>query len=143
MLFCLWEYLVECYLDVFCLWKYLIEYYLDVFCLCFKYLKFFYKRKIKTVLITSISILLTYSLIWKWHFHSIQPSFKNCILSCSCNRYSWSKIYTISDAEEIAVAVIVEGGVRVTKILLLTVVVGISTWLFMGGKVSDIMSLTS
>ena len=36
-------------------------------------------------------------------------------------------ILTIPDAEEIAVAVIVEGEVRVTRILLLAVVVGIVT----------------
>ena len=49
-----------------CLWKYLIEYYLHVFCLCFKCLKFLYKRKIKTVLITSISILLSLPLLeWR------------------------------------------------------------------------------
>ena len=45
---------------------------------------------------------------------------------------------TIPDAEGIALVVIVEGNVRV---LLLAVVIGTVAWLFIGGEVSDIMSL--
>ena len=45
---------------LFYLWKYLVECYLDAFCLCFKCLEFslWKKIKLKTVLISSISILL-------------------------------------------------------------------------------------
>ena len=72
-------------------------------------------------------------------FHSIQPSFKMCILFCDYNRYSWNRfILTIPDAEGIAVVVMVEGEVRVTRILLLVVVIGIIVLLFIGGKGSDI-----
>ena len=52
-------------------------------------------------------------------------------------------MFTSSDAEEIAVVMIVEGKVRVTRILLLTVVLEIVTRLFIGRKESDIMSLIS
>ena len=50
---------------------------------------------------------------------------------------------TIPDAEEMDLVVIVEGEVRVTSILLLPVVIGIFARFFIGGKVSDIMSLIS
>ena len=61
MLFCLWKYLVECYLDAFvcffCLelsgWMLLRCFYL-----CFKCLKFLHKKIKITVLITSLTILL-------------------------------------------------------------------------------------
>ena len=52
-------------------------------------------------------------------------------------------IFTIPDAEEIAAIVIVDREVRVTRILLFAVVKETVTWLFIGGKVSDIMSLIS
>ena len=52
-------------------------------------------------------------------------------------------ILTRSDTQEIAVVMLVEGKVRVTRILLLAVVIGIVTRLFIARKVSDIMSLIS
>ena len=62
-----------------------------------------------------------------------------CTLFCDYNRYSWNRfILTIPDAEGIAVVVMVEGEVRVTRILLLVVVIGIIVLLFIGGKGSDI-----
>ena len=49
-----------------------------------------------------------------------------CTLFCNYNRYSWNRfILPIPYAEEIAVVVIVEGEVRVTRILLLVAVIGI------------------
>ena len=47
------------------------------------------------------------------------------------------------DAKDVAVFVIVEEQVRVTRVLLLAVFIGTVTWLIIGGKVSDIMSLIS
>ena len=52
-------------------------------------------------------------------------------------------ILNILDVEEIAVIAIVEGEVKVTRVLLLAAVIGTVAWLFIGGKVSDIMSLIS
>ena len=52
-------------------------------------------------------------------------------------------ILTIPNAEEIAVTVIVEGEVRVTRALLLAIVIRTIAWLFIGGKAIDIMSLIS
>ena len=49
-------------------------------------------------------------------------------------------LLTVSDAEEISVLVIVQGEVKVTRISLLVVVIGIVAWLFIGGKMSVIMS---
>ena len=74
MFFCFLKYLVKCYLDAFLLmiifsWMLLgcffFKYYLDVFCLCFKCLKFLRekKKKLKTVLIASIYILLIIDLL--------------------------------------------------------------------------------
>ena len=52
---------------LFYLWKYLAECYFDAFCLCFKCLKVSLKKiKLKTVLITSISILLSTRLMLCW-----------------------------------------------------------------------------
>ena len=50
-------------------------------------------------------------------------------------------ILTRSDTQEIAVVMLVEGKVRVTRILLLAVVIGIVTRLFIGRKMSAIVSL--
>ena len=50
-------------------------------------------------------------------------------------------ILTRSDTQEIAVVMLVEGKVRVTRILLLAVVIGIVTRLFIGRKTSAIVSL--
>ena len=48
---------------------------------------------------------------------------------------------SVPDTEEIALVVIVEENVRVTRVLLLAVVIGTVAFLFIGGKVSNIMSL--
>ena len=48
---------------------------------------------------------------------------------------------SVPDNEEIALVVIVEENVRVTRVLLLAVVIGTVALLFIGGKVSNIMSL--
>ena len=50
-------------------------------------------------------------------------------------------ILTRSDTQEIAVVMLVEGKVRVTRILLLAVVIGIVTRLFIGRKTSAIVNL--
>ena len=63
----------ESYLRCFCLCFQVYcfdESYLRCFCLCFKCLKFLHKRKIKTVLITSISILLySTGICFRLNFH--------------------------------------------------------------------------
>ena len=55
----------ECYLDAFCLWKYLVECYLDAFVFFTFEISFIKKIKIKTVPITSITILLSLSCFTK------------------------------------------------------------------------------
>ena len=76
------------------------------------------------------------------NFHSIQPSSSSCyVTETDIARVGF--ILTMHDAKDVAVFVIVEEQVRVTRVLLLAVFIGTVTWLIIGGKVSDIMSLIS
>ena len=67
---------------------------------------------------------MAFSIAFNLVFHSIQPNFASCSVAAT-DMTGAGFALTILNAEEIAIVVIVEGEVRVTRILLLAVVIGI------------------